>query len=152
MNSLIFAAFSRILFGVMLVVSVYVLYRGHNEPGGGFVGGLIAAAGFATLALARGVEVARATLRFEPMTVIGFGILAIARHGAGVGGVGVVALILQKSRGWNAGRTQMACDVLILLASLPILNAERFGLSVLSAAAINAVLFVNHRPGRYIGH
>ena len=64
----------------------------------------------------------------------------------------MVALILQKSRGWNAGRTQMACDVLILLASLPILNAERFGLSVLSAAAINAVLFVNHRPGRYIGH
>lgn len=71
MNSLIFAAFSRILFGVMLVVSVYVLYRGHNEPGGGF----------ATLALARGVEVARATLRFEPMTVIGFGILAALLSG-----------------------------------------------------------------------
>ncbi|MDH1671723.1 MnhB domain-containing protein [Stutzerimonas stutzeri] len=81
MNSLIFAAFSRIIFGVMLVVSVYVLYRGHNEPGGGFVGGLIAAAGFATLALARGVEVARATLRFEPMTVIGFGILAALLSG-----------------------------------------------------------------------
>lgn len=81
MNSLIFAAFSRILFGVMLVVSFYVLYRGHNEPGGGFVGGLIAAAGFATLALARGVEVARATLRFEPMTVIGFGILAALLSG-----------------------------------------------------------------------
>lgn len=81
MNSLIFTAFSRILFGVMLVVSVYVLYRGHNEPGGGFVGGLIAAAGFATLALARGVEVARATLRFEPMTVIGFGILAALLSG-----------------------------------------------------------------------
>ena len=81
MNSLIFAAFSRILFGVMLVVSVYVLYRGHNETGGGFVGGLIAAAGFATLAIARGVEVARATLRFEPMTVIGFGILAALLSG-----------------------------------------------------------------------
>lgn len=81
MNSLIFAAFSRILFSVMLVVSVYVLYRGHNEPGGGFVGGLIAAAGFATLALARGVDVARATLRFEPMTVIGFGILAALLSG-----------------------------------------------------------------------
>lgn len=76
MNSLIFATFSRILFGLMLVVSIFVLYRGHNEPGGGFVGGLIAAAGFATLALARGVETARAALRFEPMTVIGFGILA----------------------------------------------------------------------------
>ncbi len=76
MNSLIFASFSRILFFLMLVVSLFVLYRGHNEPGGGFVGGLIAAAGFATLALARGVETARAALRVEPMTVIGFGILA----------------------------------------------------------------------------
>ncbi|ETI63656.1 MULTISPECIES: YitT family protein [Sphingobium] len=85
-------------------------------------------------------------------SIIGFGILAIARHGAGVGGVGVVALILQKSRGWNAGRTQMGCDILILLASLPVLSPDRFGLSILSAAAINAVLIVNHRPGRYIGH
>lgn len=85
-------------------------------------------------------------------SIIGFGILAIARHGAGVGGVGVVALILQKSRGWNAGRTQMASDIVILLASLPVLSPERFGLSILSAAAINAVLIVNHRPGRYIGH
>lgn len=85
-------------------------------------------------------------------SIIGFGILAIARHGAGVGGVGVVALILQKSRGWNAGRTQMLCDILILLASLPMLSLDRFGLSVLSAAAMNAVLMVNHRPGRYVGH
>ena len=107
------------------------------------------------LAMPYAMEIARISPFFAALfggSIIGFGILAIARHGAGVGGVGVVALILQKSRGWNAGRTQMACDVLILLASLPILNAERFGLSVLSAAAINAVLFVNHRPGRYIGH
>jgi multicomponent Na+:H+ antiporter subunit B len=40
-----------------------------------------AAASSATLALARGVEVARATLRFEPMTVIGFGILAALLSG-----------------------------------------------------------------------
>ncbi len=85
-------------------------------------------------------------------SIIGFGILAIARHGAGVGGMGVVALMLQKSRGWNAGRTQMIGDALILLASLPLLDLSRFGLSVLSAVAINAVLIVNHRPGRYIGY
>ena len=66
--------------------------------------------------------------------------------------MGVIALILQRARGWNAGRTQMGCDVLILLASLPVLSAGRFELSVLSAAAINGVLMVNHRPGRYIGH
>jgi uncharacterized membrane-anchored protein YitT (DUF2179 family) len=85
-------------------------------------------------------------------SIIGFGILAITRHGAGVGGVGVVALILQRRRGWNAGRTQMLCDMVILLASLPLLSIDRFGLSILSAAAMNAVLIVNHRPGRYIGH
>ncbi|MFC3441647.1 YitT family protein [Sphingobium rhizovicinum] len=85
-------------------------------------------------------------------SIIGFGILAIARHGAGVGGVGVVALILQKSRGWNAGRTQMICDIMILALSLPVLSLDRFGLSILSAAAMNAVLVVNHRPGRYIGY
>lgn len=85
-------------------------------------------------------------------SIIGFGILAIARHGAGVGGVGVVALMLQRSRGWNAGRTQMASDVVILAASLPILDGPHFGLSVVSAVAINAVLMVNHRPGRYVGY
>ena len=101
------------------------------------------------------LEIARVSPLFAALfggSIIGFGILAIARHGAGVGGVGVVALILQKSRGWNAGRTQMLCDILILLASLPMLTIERFGLSIASAAAMNAVLMVNHRPGRYIGH
>lgn len=85
-------------------------------------------------------------------SIIGFGILAIARHGAGVGGLGVIALLLQKRRGWNAGRTQMLGDALILFASLPLLSLDRFALSILSAAAINAVLIVNHRPGRYIGY
>lgn len=109
----------------------------------------------AGLAMPVALQIARVSPLFGALfggSIIGFGILAIARHGAGVGGVGVVALILQRSRGWNPGRTQMLCDVAILLASLPILSFERFGLSVLSAAAMNAVLIVNHRPGRYIGH
>ncbi|BBC99401.1 MULTISPECIES: YitT family protein [Sphingobium] len=107
------------------------------------------------LAMPTALQIARVSPFFAALfggSIIGFGILAIARHGAGVGGVGVVALILQRRRGWNAGRTQMLCDIMILLASLPVLNFERFGLSVLSAAAMNMVLIVNHRPGRYIGH
>ena len=101
------------------------------------------------------LELARVSPLFAALfggSIIGFGILAIARHGAGVGGLGVIALTLQKTRGWNAGRTQMIGDAIILAASLPLLSADRFALSVLSAAAINAVLIVNHRPGRYIGH
>lgn len=107
------------------------------------------------LTMPAALQIARVSPLFAALfggSIIGFGILAIARHGAGVGGVGVVALILQRRRGWNAGRTQMLCDIAILLGSLPLLSFERFGLSVLSAAAMNMVLIVNHRPGRYIGH
>jgi uncharacterized membrane-anchored protein YitT (DUF2179 family) len=84
-------------------------------------------------------------------SLIGMGILALARHGAGVGGIGVVALLLQKRRGWNAGRTQLACDAVILSASLPVITGHQFLLSVASAAAISGVLIAFHRPGRYTG-
>ena len=75
MRSLILSVFVRPIFGLMMAVSLYVLYRGHNEPGGGFVGGLIAASGFALLALAEGVRFARATLRVDPPVLMGIGIL-----------------------------------------------------------------------------
>jgi multicomponent Na+:H+ antiporter subunit A len=41
-RSLIFEVVTRLLFGVMIVVSVYLLLAGHNLPGGGFAGGLVA--------------------------------------------------------------------------------------------------------------
>ncbi len=85
-------------------------------------------------------------------TIIGMGILALARHAAGVGGSGILALSLQKTKGWNAGRVQLIGDCLILGLSLPFLNSGQFVLSVLSAAAINGVLIVNHKPGRYLGY
>ena len=87
-------------------------------------------------------------------TVIGAGILLLARHHVGVGGIGILALALQKSRGWNAGRTQLAGDALIVAASLPILGLDlgRFAVSVLSAVAVSAVLIVFHKPGRYTGY
>lgn len=87
-------------------------------------------------------------------TVIGAGILLLARHQVGVGGIGILALALQKRRGWNAGRTQLAADALILLAALLALemSAGPFAISVLSAAAVAGVLIVFHRPGRYTGY
>ena len=85
-------------------------------------------------------------------TIIGMGILSLARHNAGVGGLGIVALALQRRRGWNAGRTSLMGDAFILLASLPVLAPRQFLLSVLSAAAISGVLIAYHRPGRYTGY
>ncbi|MDT9600867.1 YitT family protein [Sphingosinicella rhizophila] len=87
-------------------------------------------------------------------TVIGVGILVLARHRVGVGGLGILALALQKSRGWNAGRTQLIGDALIVSAALPVLNMgpKQFAISVLSAAAVAGVLIVFHKPGRYTGY
>ncbi|WP_277978504.1 YitT family protein [Sphingomonas phyllosphaerae] len=85
-------------------------------------------------------------------SVIGFGALALARHHAGIGGTGVVTLWLQQRRGWNAGRTQIAIDAVILLVSLVALPLERVAWSALSAAAISGILIAWHRPGRYTGY
>lgn len=75
MNSLILKTTTRLIMGLLLVFSVFLLVRGHNLPGGGFTGGLVAASAFALQALAAGTRDARATLIFDPRTIIGFGLL-----------------------------------------------------------------------------
>ncbi len=77
MNSLILNTATRFLVALMLLFSVYMLLRGHNEPGGGFIGGLIAAVGFALYAISHGTEGARRALRKDPRTIAMVG-LAIA--------------------------------------------------------------------------
>jgi len=74
-NSLILTAVARIFFVIMVAGSLWVLLRGHNEPGGGFIGGLVGAAGFSTLALALGVQAARRALYFNPVALMGAGLL-----------------------------------------------------------------------------
>ena len=85
-------------------------------------------------------------------TLCGMGILSLARHQAGVGGTGVVTLWLQRTRGINAGRTQVAIDVCILLVSMSVVSLEAVGWSALSALAMSGVVMVWHRPGRYTGY
>lgn len=77
MNSLILRATSRLILPAALIFSVYVLLRGHNAPGGGFIGGLIAAAGIAVHALPRGRDGLERLLRASPKAYIGAG-LALA--------------------------------------------------------------------------
>jgi multicomponent Na+:H+ antiporter subunit B len=80
MNSLIVRAATRLLVALLLVFSLYMLLRGHNEPGGGFIGGLIGATGFILYAMAHGARAARAALRLEPQTIamLGLGIALFA--------------------------------------------------------------------------
>jgi len=85
-------------------------------------------------------------------TFCGMGILALARHGAGVGGTGIVTLWLQKKYGINAGRTQVAIDAVILLVALAIVKPQLVGWSSLSAIAMSSMVMAWHRPGRYFGN
>jgi multicomponent Na+:H+ antiporter subunit B len=81
MRTLIFRTAAPYLTALMLMFSVFVLLRGHNEPGGGFIGGLIAASAFAIHGIAFGVPLVRRALYFHPMAVSGFGLLLAALSG-----------------------------------------------------------------------
>ena len=81
----------------------------------------------------------------------GIGLLMLIRHRASLGGLGVMAVYLQERRGWRAGHVQMAADVLILASALLVRDLHHVALSILGAVALNFVIAVNHRPGRYMG-
>jgi multicomponent Na+:H+ antiporter subunit A len=66
---------SPLFFWLLATLSVVVLLRGHNEIGGGFVGGLTAALAFAIVALTHGVDRAREKLRVHPLALAGGGLL-----------------------------------------------------------------------------
>ena len=72
-RSMILDVVVRAEFHVLLVVSVYLLFAGHNAPGGGFVGGLVAASACALRMAAHGPAELRRSFRLHPMTVLGLG-------------------------------------------------------------------------------
>ncbi|KUJ83459.1 Na(+)/H(+) antiporter subunit B [Microbulbifer flavimaris] len=82
MNSVILQTATRALVALILVFSIYMLLRGHNQPGGGFIAGLIAAAGFALFAMAWGIAAARRALRVEPGKLAAIGVLLAGISGA----------------------------------------------------------------------
>ena len=81
----------------------------------------------------------------------GVGLLILIRHKASLGGLGVLAIYLQNSKGWRAGKVQMAADFVIVGAALLIRDPLSVGLSILGALALNLVIAVNHKAGRYMG-
>lgn len=82
MRTVIFRTAAPYLASLMALFSVFVLLRGHNEPGGGFIGGLIAASAFAIYGIACGVAPVRRALYFHPMAISGCGLLLAALSGA----------------------------------------------------------------------
>lgn len=95
MTSLILRTATRFMLPLLLLLSVFLLLRGHNEPGGGFSGGLVAAAAFALYALAFGVPAARQSLRVDPHRLIAVGLLVAAGSGG---------LALLRGQPWMTGQ------------------------------------------------
>lgn len=82
--------------------------------------------------------------------IMGLGFIVLFRHRASLGGVNILALYLQDKSGIRAGKFQMAVDVTIVLASLFVVSIPMLIASVVGAAALNLIIAMNHRPGRYI--
>jgi uncharacterized membrane-anchored protein YitT (DUF2179 family) len=80
----------------------------------------------------------------------GVGLLSLFRHGATLGGIGIVALMLQDRRGIPAGTTQLAFDLCVFVLALALFPLDIVLWSVLGAAILNAIITVNHRRDRYI--
>lgn len=75
MSSIIFRTSAHMVTVLMLVFSVYLLLRGHNNPGGGFIAGLIAVIAFALLMLAETTDYVRDRLVYPPAVFAGSGVL-----------------------------------------------------------------------------
>lgn len=75
MKSIILTTVSKTLLPLLLLFSVFVLLRGHYLPGGGFIGGLIAAIAFVVHSFANGLQKTRHLLRIHPGFLIPVGLL-----------------------------------------------------------------------------
>ncbi len=81
MRSLVLQTAVRYLLPMLMLFSVYLLLRGHDSPGGGFVGGLAAGAAMALYALAMGPERAGNVLRIDPRLLLGAGLSLVIASG-----------------------------------------------------------------------
>jgi multicomponent Na+:H+ antiporter subunit B len=75
MISTILSTATKALLPILLLFSFFVLIRGHQEPGGGFVGGLIASMAFALYTIANGITHARTIFPLQPNVFIVGGLL-----------------------------------------------------------------------------
>lgn len=75
MRSLILRTATRVLMPLLLLFALFLLLRGHHEPGGGFVGGLVVSAAFVLHAAAYGVPASRRALLVDSSTLLSIGLL-----------------------------------------------------------------------------
>jgi multicomponent Na+:H+ antiporter subunit B len=81
MRSIILQTATRLILTLLLLFSIFLLLRGHNEPGGGFIAGLVASGAFVLYAIAYDVKSARQALHFEPHVFVAAGLVIAVLSG-----------------------------------------------------------------------
>jgi len=122
-NSVVLTTASRLLVGLMVLFSFFLLWRGHNEPGGGFIGGLVAAAALVVYGKATDAKSLRALLRIDPqpLAVCGLvvtivsGLLPLVQGGDFLAGLWLFIGATPDSKGLALG-TPLLFDVGVYLA------------------------------------
>lgn len=97
-KSMFFRFLASIMLPILLMFSLALLLRGHNQPGGGFVGGLVASSGIILMTLAYGPDEVRSRLRIDFLRGMFYG-LAIAAV-SGVIGL-IVGIAFQDALWWK---------------------------------------------------
>lgn len=83
--------------------------------------------------------------------VTGLGLIVLFRHGASLGGVGVLALFIQDRTRFRAGWVQLAFDLCLFSAAFFVIGGTPIMYSLIGAIVTNLIIAVNHRPDRYTG-
>lgn len=114
----------------------------------------VGACGALTDLLPRWADYAQMSTAFSAIAggaLSGLGILFFIRHRGSLGGIGILAVYLQRERGWSAGKVQMSFDTMLMLVAFAVLAPHKVLYSALGALMLSLVLMFNHRPHRYMG-
>ena len=94
------------------------------------------------------LDTALGAVAFGALT--GLGLLALFRHNGSLGGLGVVALLIQDTTGFRAGWVQLIFDALVFGVALFLFPTWVVLYSLLGAVVLNLIIAINHRRDRYI--
>ncbi len=84
-------------------------------------------------------------------SMAGLSLMVLFRHGASLGGIGVLALYLQDKSGFRAGWTQLIFDAILFACAFFVIGGTFLAYSLMGAIVTNLIIAVNHRPDRYTG-
>lgn len=141
---------------VFFVINLPFYWFGYRRMGGVFVLKTFVAVGLLSLL----AQYLPHWISFEALNpalgavlfgfISGSALLALFRHGASLGGVGIMALYLQDKTGFKAGWTQLIFDACVFALALAVRDWRTVAWSALGALVINLVIALNHRRDRYI--